>query len=113
MAVASSSRYTEIREHLRDAGVTDYFMAVVGGDMISRSKPEPDIYLKACELLGEKPEDCYALEDSKNGLLAAHRAGCVPLMVPDLWEPDEEIQKIIEGRFDDLGQVRDYLQKEN
>ena len=109
MAVASSSRYTEIRENLRDAGVTDFFMAVVGGDRISRSKPEPDIYLKACELLGEKPADCYALEDSRNGLLAAHRAGCIPLMVPDLWEPDEEIQEIIAGKFDDLAQVKDYL----
>ncbi len=89
--------------------MTDFFMAVVGGDRISRSKPEPDIYLKACELLGEKPADCYALEDSRNGLLAAHRAGCIPLMVPDLWEPDEEIQEIIAGKFDDLAQVKDYL----
>lgn len=52
--------------------------------MINKSKPEPEIYLKACELLHEKPEDCYALEDSKNGLLSAFRAGCKPFMVPDL-----------------------------
>lgn len=111
MAVASSSKYREIQEHLRAAGVTDYFQAVVGGDRIRRSKPEPDIYLKACELLGERPEDCYALEDSKNGLLAAHRAGCIPLMVPDLWEPDEEIKRIIAGRLDDLEEVKHFLER--
>ena len=111
MAVASSSKCTEIREHLRDAGVTDYFQVIVGGDMIRRSKPEPDIYLRACELLEEKPENCYALEDSKNGLMAAYRAGCIPLMVPDLWEPDGEIQQVIAGKFEDLEQVKDYFER--
>lgn len=111
MAVASSSKYIEIKENLGTAGVADYFQAIVGGDMIQRSKPEPDIYLRACELLEEKPGNCYALEDSRNGLLAAHRAGCIPLMVPDLWEPDEEIMEIIAGRFDDLEAVKDFLER--
>lgn len=111
MAVASSSTCIKIRRHLRNAGITEYFSAIVGGDMILRSKPEPDIYLRACELLGEEPENCYALEDSRNGLLAAHRAGCSPLMVPDLWEPDEEIREIIAGKFDDLEQVKDYFER--
>lgn len=109
MAVASSSRKSEVEAHLREAGITGYFQAVVGGDMVDRSKPEPDIYLRACELLEEQPEDCYALEDSKNGLLSAYWAGCMPLMVPDLWQPDQEIWDIIAGRFDDLEQVRDFI----
>ena len=74
--------------------------------MIENSKPEPDIYLKACELIGEEPENCYALEDSKNGLLSAYRAGCKPIMIPDLWQPDEEIMKIIVARYDDLEQLK-------
>ena len=44
--------------------------------MATRSKPAPDIYLKACELLGESPRITQALEDSRNGLWAAHNAGC-------------------------------------
>ncbi len=64
------------------------------------------IYLKACELLDTKPEHCIALEDSKNGLLAAHRAGCQPVMVPDLWQPDEEILRIIKGKYANLEAVR-------
>lgn len=109
MAVASSSRKSEVEAHLKEAGITGYFQTVVGGDMVDRSKPEPDIYLRACELLEEQPEDCYALEDSKNGLLSAYWAGCMPLMVPDLWQPDQEIWDIIAGRFDDLEQVRDFI----
>ena len=62
--------------------------------------------MKACALLGAVPGDTYALEDSKNGLLSAYKAGCKPIMIPDLWQPDEEILQIIIGKFDDLEQVK-------
>lgn len=74
--------------------------------MVENSKPDPEIYLKACALLEANPSECYALEDSKNGLLAAHRAGCRPIMVPDLWQPDEDILKIIDGKYEDLDEVK-------
>lgn len=111
LAVASSSPRWEVESHLRDAAVFDYFEVVVCGDMVTRSKPEPEIYLKACKLLGEKPQDCYALEDSRNGILSAHRAGCRTIMVPDLWQPDEEILSVIESKYDDLDQVREAFAK--
>ena len=47
-----------------------------------------------------------ALEDSKKGLLSAYRAGCKSIMVPDLWQPDEEILQIIKGKYSDLEQVK-------
>ncbi len=106
MAVASSSPRWEVEKHLKDAGVKDYFLDIVCGDMIENSKPAPDIYLKACEIMGAEPQKCYALEDSKNGLLSAYRAGCKPIMIPDLWQPDEEIMKIIAAKYDDLEQVK-------
>ncbi len=109
MAVASSSSRQEVESHLKDADVFDYFQAIICGDMVKHSKPEPEIYLKACELLQENPKDCYALEDSRNGLLAAHRAGCNPIMVPDLWQPDEEIEKLILGKFSNLEKVKDFI----
>lgn len=77
--------------------------------MINKSKPEPEIYLKVCELLQERPVDCYALEDSKSGLLAAYRAGCKSIMVPDLWQPDEEITELLCGKFADLEEVQEYF----
>ena len=52
------------------------------------------------------PKECIALEDSKNGLLSAYRAGCKPIMVPDLWQPDEEVLQIIKGKYFDLEQVK-------
>lgn len=110
LAVASSSPKWKVEHHLKDAKVFDYFQIILGGDMIKKSKPDPEIYLKACELLKEQPKDCYALEDSKNGLLSAYNAGCKPIMVPDLWQPEEEIKKIIVGCFEDLGKVKQYFE---
>lgn len=112
MAVASSTAKHQVERHLKNAGVFKYFQAIVCGDMVSKSKPEPEIYLKACQALGEKPGACIALEDSRNGLISAHRAGCKPIMVPDLWQPDEEIKKILYGKFNDLDEVQEYLKQE-
>jgi HAD superfamily hydrolase (TIGR01509 family) len=106
MAVASSSPWWEVEKHLNDAKITDMFSVIVCGDMVEKSKPAPDIYLKVCEILGVRPEECIALEDSKNGLLSAYRAGCKPFMVPDLWKADEETMKIIAGMYVDLDEVK-------
>lgn len=106
LAVASSSPKWEVEKHLRDANIYEYFDCIVCGDMIKKSKPAPDIYLEACKLLEENPKDCFALEDSKNGLLAAYNAGCKAIMVPDLWQTDEEILGKIVGKYDNLAQVK-------
>lgn len=111
IAVASSSPRWEVEKHLRDADIYDYFTGIVCGDMIQNSKPDPEIYLKACEILGCKSSECFALEDSKNGLLSAYRAGCKPIMVPDLWEPDEETEKLLYAKFEDLKKVKEFLEK--
>ena len=60
--------------------------------MVKRSKPAPDIYLEACRRLQARPEDSCAVEDSYNGIRAAHAAGMKPIMVPDLAEPTEEME---------------------
>lgn len=111
MAVASSSTKWEVEKHLKDADVYEYFNTVVCGDMISKSKPEPEIYLLTCELLCENPENCYALEDSENGLLSVYRAGCMPIMIPDLWQPDDKIRDILFAKFNDLEQFKILLQQ--
>lgn len=108
-AVASSSTRRAVLRNLESAGITDKFDIIVSGEMAARSKPAPDIYLKACELLGESPNDCIALEDSRNGLWAAHNAGCRVIMVPDLWQADEETEKILWKKLGSLLEVRDFL----
>ena len=77
--------------------------------MIGKGKPEPDIYIKACEILGLAPFECLALEDSPNGILAACRAGMKAVMIPDLILPDNEIRKLICAEVPSLLQVIELL----
>ena len=109
MAVVSSTPERDVRFLLEKATVADFFETAVCGDMVERSKPDPEIYLTACSRLQVPPGDCIALEDSRNGLLAAHRAGCRVIMIPDLWQPDEEVRAFLYGKLHDLGQVPAFL----
>lgn len=90
-AVASSTKSETVRNYLEKAGLFPYFREIIGGEMVERSKPEPDIFLLTCERLGERPQDCVVLEDSENGVRAAVRAGCKVICVPDLKEPSPEV----------------------
>jgi HAD superfamily hydrolase (TIGR01509 family) len=83
-AVASSTYVGEVRCRLAKVGVLDYFQAVAGGDEVSRSKPDPDVYLLAADRLGVPPMRCLAFEDSDHGARAAHEAGLRVVVVPDL-----------------------------
>ena len=62
--------------------------------MVESGKPKPDIYLYAAQQLGLPANECLALEDSPNGVRSASSAGCVTVMVPDLTQPDEELEKL-------------------
>ena len=83
VAVASSSPAAVVRGRLERVGLLQYFTAVISGDMVGRSKPEPDIFLKAAELIGQDPKECLVLEDSAPGLLAGKAAGGYTIYVPD------------------------------
>ena len=88
-AVASSTSRKKVLKYCDKAGVTGYFQKIICGDMVEKSKPDPQIYLTAARELGTAPERCMALEDSPNGCLSAFRAGMKTVMVPDLVRPDE------------------------
>ena len=113
MAVASSTSTKTVIANLKEAGIFGYFKVVIGGDQLRASKPSPDIYLMACEKLGRSPKECYALEDSRNGVLSASSAGCMTIMVPDIWQPDDEFLARVHQKFEDLDQVRDYFEKKD
>lgn len=91
--VCSSTHSPYVKEYLKLARIDKYFDFVIGGEMVSNSKPSPDIFLKACEITGRLPKDCLVIEDSQNGLLAAINASIPAVCVPDLKMPDEEILK--------------------
>lgn len=109
IALASSTRQQVVTDELRDAGIIEYFDRIICGDMVSRSKPAPDIFLKACEELNVSPPDSYAIEDSYNGIRAAHAGGLHPIMVPDLLPADEEMQSLAEIVLPNLTSVIEYL----
>lgn len=111
-AVASSSSKKSVLHHLCSTDIDDYFDAVICGDMVKKSKPEPDIYLTASAILGEEPQNCYAVEDSRAGLISAHNAGCKVVYIPDLYEADEEILKLVDFKFNSLTEFMEHLKKE-
>lgn len=109
IALASSTRTAMVINELRDAGILQFFDKVIGGDMVSRSKPEPDIFLRACRELGVEPRDSYAVEDSFNGIRSAFSGGLRPIMVPDLLPPDSEMETKTEVILENLNEVIKYL----
>lgn len=109
IALASSTREQVVREELTDAGILHYFKEIVCGDMVARSKPYPDIYLKACEHIGVMPGKAYAVEDSYNGIRSAAAGGLRPIMVPDLAKPTKEMEELSEIILSSLLDVREYL----
>ncbi len=84
LAVASSSPRPFIERVLRCLDVLDRFSVVMSGDEVARGKPEPDVFLAVARALGMAPVECVVIEDSRNGMIAARRAGmrCVALVPP-------------------------------
>ena len=75
---------------------------MVTRDDVVNSKPSPDIFLRAATELGIAPEDCVAVEDSFNGVRAAHAAGMMTIMVPDIVPADAEMNEKVVAVLGDL-----------
>lgn len=112
IGLASSSTLQYILNGLRQAKLIDYFDVIVSGENLKRSKPEPDIYLIACEKMAVAPAEAYAIEDSYNGIRSASRAGMQPIMVPDLLPVTAEMEQLSCLVCENLLEVRAYLQKQ-
>ena len=110
IALASSTARPIVLRELGEAGLLESFDEIVTGDMVTHSKPDPEIFLLACEKLSVLPERSYAVEDSFNGIRAAHCGGLRPIMVPDLLAADEEMKGLAEAVLGSLNDVIAYLQ---
>lgn len=84
MAVVTSTRGARARHHLQRAGLLDHFRFVLGGDEVPATKPDPAPYRMAADRLGHDPARALAFEDSDSGTIAAIRAGCTTVQIPDL-----------------------------
>lgn len=95
-AVASSTKGETVERYLKENGLASFFQVIVGGEQVEHSKPEPDIFQKACQKLLKAPDSCIVLEDSENGVRAAHSAGCEVICIPDLKQPSKEVLPLID-----------------
>ena len=104
-AVATATDFERTRDYLTRVGIFGNFDRIVCATMVERGKPAPDIYIYAAEQLGLEPGECMALEDSPNGVKSAAAAGCKTVMVPDLTEPDAELEELIFAKANTLNDI--------
>ena len=98
-AVASSSSRQQIEGNLKKSGLEEYIDVIVSGTEVEHGKPSPDIFLETARRIGCKPQECYVFEDSENGIKAGSAAGCRSIMIPDLFGPSDEVQKMCAGVY--------------
>lgn len=112
VAIASSGTLNWIMKNVKTAEIEDYFDIIVSGDLVTNSKPDPEIFLLACDKLGVAPQDAWVIEDSKNGIRAAKAAGCKTIFIPDLWCPENpSAHKDVDYYLEDLAKVIPLLEK--
>ncbi|MHB8643346.1 MAG: HAD family hydrolase [Gaiellaceae bacterium] len=89
LAIASSSNRAVIDAVLARAGIAQLFQATVSSEEVARGKPAPDVYLEAARRLDSDPKACAAVEDSRNGIRAAHAAGTRVIAIPNPHYPPD------------------------
>ena len=110
-AIATSSRRPTVTRYLQQVGLVDHFAAIVSREDVENPKPAPDPFLLAAARLGVEPADCLALEDSHHGIAAAHAAGMMTIMVPDLLAATDAVRAQCIAVVDDLHAVAALLRE--
>ena len=112
VALASSTSEGTVRRELGMAGLLEYFDFIIGGNNVTHSKPDPEIFLKAMAGLGVDPEESIVIEDSYNGVRAGHASGAFVAMVPDLLPPTDEILPLTDMVVESLTELLAMLREE-
>ena len=105
MAVATSTKLEFTLAHLKQAGLLEYFQAVVTGEMVENGKPAPDIFLLAAERLGCDPKECIAVGDTPADVLAGSAAGMELYLIPDQVPANPETRARSRRVLEHLGQL--------
>ncbi len=112
LAVCSTSNeraVTAVVERLLGPQRSSYFKGIFAGDMVPAKKPDPAVYRLAAETLGVEPAACAVIEDSRNGLLAAKRAGMTCVVTTSTYTGDEDFtraDRVVDELGDDPVQIR-------
>lgn len=107
--MATSSLKERAYEILQPHDILKYFDAFVYGNEVKKGKPHPDIFLKACKKIAERPEQCLVLEDSEAGIQAAYTANIPVICVPDIKQPAQNFIKMTKAVIKSLNEVMSYL----
>ncbi|MBR6072178.1 MAG: HAD family phosphatase [Acholeplasmatales bacterium] len=89
-----------------DINMFDYALC---GDEVINGKPNPEIFIKACNHLGVDKKECYVIEDSINGIMASIDGGLIPIMVIDMIEPNDYVINNCKYIFDNLDDIKSIL----
>ena len=109
-ALATSSKKDRIDGLFKKANIRkEEFDVLVCGEEVSKSKPDPEIFLKAAEKLDISPENCIVFEDSPVGIEAAYKGGIWGINIPDLKKPDDDIKRFAYKIFPDMNEAKEYL----
>ena len=108
LALASNSPLYSVRDTLRPIGLLDCFAVLATGDQVARTKPAPDAYLMALQLLGVPAGCALAIEDSAVGFQAASAAGIACVVVPNEVTAAQDFTAAY-GRFHNLSDVAKWL----
>lgn len=109
IAVASSSKLPHIERLINHLSKKYHFDAIVPGDTIKSSKPAPDIFLKAAEIIGVDPLECIVIEDSVNGVKAAKSANMTSIFIEDEVKFKDQDYKYVDIEFNSLNDVIEYI----
>lgn len=113
LVLASSATRTTIDMVFEKFGLEKYFIGKISGADLKASKPHPEIFLLAAEIANEPAENCMVIEDSTNGILAAHRAGifCAGFKSQNTFKQDYSLADIVVSDFKELelNKLTDYF----
>lgn len=109
IALATSAISKRAFKQLKQANIYKFFDAVVCRDEVEKTKPNPDIFLKAADKLNVNKSECIVIEDSSAGIKAAFNAGMIPIHVIDLKDADSDILEMAYKSFNNLNDVKNEL----
>jgi HAD superfamily hydrolase (TIGR01509 family) len=107
--LATNSRTGNALECLKLAGIEEIFSIIITRDQAQHGKPEPDVFLKASELLQVDIGRCLVIEDSHAGIVAASRAGAVSVFIPSTPQVDPLTVELCDLMVSDLAQLTNAL----
>lgn len=105
MYVATSTYHASAAKELEHSGILGYFDGIIGGDEITRGKPDPEIFITAAEKTGFDKSECLIVEDSSNGLRAGIASGIRTVFIKDIVDVPSEITDKVFASCDDLSGV--------